>query len=98
MAIIHPQPLELRLHPHELMHISHVQPKTSIQCREGVLWITCSGDRMRERSLDILLSAGEHYIPATNGHVVIEAMSDASLRLTQEHAPRGLRLFGILPA
>jgi hypothetical protein len=85
-AIIHPHPLTLRLSQHELLHLSHVQPNTSIQCRDGILWITCSGDRTQTDAPDILLSAGEHYLPATNGDVVIEAMRDASLSLTQEPA------------
>jgi hypothetical protein len=96
-AIIATHRLEVRLHPHEVVKISHAQPNTSVQCREGILWITCSGDRTQKDCPDIVLSAGEHYTPAKNGRVVIEAMCDASLKLSQEQAPRGLRLFSMVP-
>jgi hypothetical protein len=74
------------------VQISHVQPGTSIQCSQGILWITCSGDWRQESCPDIVLSSGEQYLPAKNGRVVIEAMCDATLRLSQERAPRGVRV------
>jgi hypothetical protein len=82
-ASIRPHPRELRLQRHELVQITHAPSNTTIQCGAGILWITCSGDRRQDDCPDILLSAGERYVPAPNSHVVIEAMRDARLSLTQ---------------
>lgn len=95
-AITQHQPLELRIHKHDLVQISQIQPDTAIQCNEGVLWITCSGDQVQAHNPDILLSAGERYTPAENGRVVIEAMSEAGLSLIQEHPHRDRHLIHTL--
>lgn len=89
MAITQHNPLELRIHQHEVVHLSQLQPDTAIQCNAGVLWITCSDNHGPANAPDILLAAGERYSPAEHGEVVIEAMRDADLSLIREPAHRG---------
>ena len=47
-----------------------------IECVAGGLWITQAGD---ER--DIVLRAGQTFVPAREGRVVVQALCDARVRL-----------------
>jgi hypothetical protein len=48
----------------------------SVVCTDGILWITQEGDLK-----DYILEAGERYVIARRGSVVVEACSDARLRI-----------------
>jgi hypothetical protein len=49
----------------------------SIECKQGVLWVTRAGDIN-----DYLLAPGDRYVPEKKGKVVIQAVRDAHLCLT----------------
>jgi hypothetical protein len=48
----------------------------SVVCTEGILWITQEGDLK-----DYVLEAGQRYVIARRGLVVVEACSDARLQI-----------------
>ena len=68
--------LELVLKKHQLLTLKETQPKMAIECKQGVIWVTHSGE-----SQDYLLRAGRHYIPNGKGSLVIEALDDAYLHI-----------------
>ncbi len=70
--------LELVLKKHQLLTLSEVQPKMAIECKEGVIWVTHSGERQ-----DYMLRAGRHYCPKSTGSVVIEAIADACVDIEE---------------
>ncbi|MFD0895936.1 DUF2917 domain-containing protein [Luteolibacter ambystomatis] len=49
-----------------------LNPGQSLQCVRGLVWLT--SDRRKE---DIVLRAGEAYVPSRQERVVIEALEDA---------------------
>lgn len=72
--------LELLLKKHQLLTLNETQPKMAIECKQGVIWVTHSGERQ-----DYLLRAGRHYIPKDKGRVVIEAIDDACLDIHESN-------------
>ncbi len=66
--------IELLLQRHQLLSLEHAQPHMAIECKQGVLWVTASGDNR-----DHMLYAGQRFAPHTQSKIVIEAMKDASL-------------------
>ena len=70
--------LELILKKHQLLTLNDVQPKMAIECKEGVIWVTRSGDWT-----DYWLSAGRHYLPKGTGSVVIQAMDDTRVAIEE---------------
>lgn len=80
--------IELHLQPHDLIHMGTSGHNVAIECQQGVLWVTCSGDIH-----DHMLTPGDRYIPEERGKVIIEAMLEAQVRLIDDHGkPRITRL------
>jgi hypothetical protein len=61
----------------------------AIECRQGILWVTQEGDPK-----DYILEPGQRFVVARRGSVVVEACSDARLRVappleaTSDHSYR----------
>jgi hypothetical protein len=70
--------IELLLKRHQLLSLKEAQPKMAIECKEGVIWVTCSGE-----SQDYMLRAGRRYVPNTRGNIVIEAIDDARVDIEE---------------
>jgi hypothetical protein len=70
--------LQLLLKKHQLLTLNEVQPKMAIECKEGVIWVTHSGERQ-----DYLLRPGRHYFPNGDGSLVIEAIDDACVDIEE---------------
>ncbi|MGE5072035.1 MAG: DUF2917 domain-containing protein [Anaerolineae bacterium] len=71
--------LELLLKKHQLVTLNEVQPKMAIECKQGVIWVTHTGEAQ-----DYMLRAGRHYSPKGKGRLVIEAVDDACVDI-EEH-------------
>ena len=73
--------LELLLKRHQLLTLSEAQPRMAIECKEGVVWVTRSGDLQ-----DYVLRPGRHYTSGSKGRVVIEAMDDACVDIEERNS------------
>ncbi|MCI0520293.1 MAG: DUF2917 domain-containing protein [Chloroflexi bacterium] len=73
-SITHLKHLELILHPHEPVELKEAHARMAIECKQGMLWITSDGDLG-----DHLLTAGERFTPKKRGKIIIEALRDACL-------------------
>lgn len=71
--------VELVLRPRELLTLNNLQHRMAIECKQGVLWVTSSGDKD-----DHVLSAGQFYMPVNNKKVVIEAIDDSCVDLEEQ--------------
>jgi len=71
--------LELLLHPREMLKLDNNHPRMAIECRQGVLWVTSSGDLD-----DHVLSAGQRFIPGRKSKVIIEAIQDACVDIEEQ--------------
>ncbi|MBI3151848.1 MAG: DUF2917 domain-containing protein [Chloroflexi bacterium] len=76
IAIEHRKQIDLNLHQHEVLNLSHPHPGVSIECEQGIIWITSAGDIN-----DYTLMAGESYVAQDSGSLVIEAVQDAVVNL-----------------
>lgn len=70
--------LELILKKHQLLTLNEVQPQMAIECKQGVIWVTHSGDKQ-----DYVLRAGRHFLLKGQGNVVIEAIDDACVDIAE---------------
>jgi hypothetical protein len=70
--------IELLLKKHQLLSLNENQPKMAIECKNGVIWVTHSGEGQ-----DYMLRAGRRYEPKTSGNVVIEAIDDACVDIEE---------------
>jgi hypothetical protein len=70
--------IELLLKKHQLLTLSEAQPKMAIECKDGIIWVTNSGEAQ-----DYMLRPGRHYIPRTKGSLVIEAIADACVDIEE---------------
>jgi hypothetical protein len=70
--------IELLLKKHQLLSLNEAQPKMAIECKNGVLWVTHSGEGQ-----DYMLRAGRRYESNTPGRVVIEAVDDACVDIEE---------------
>ena len=70
--------IELLLKKHQLLILHEAQPRMAIECKNGVIWVTRSGERK-----DYILCAGQRYEPKTPGSVVIEAMDKACVDIEE---------------
>ncbi len=70
--VSHTHQIELLLKRKQLLTLQEAQPGMAIECRQGVVWVTATGDLN-----DHPLSPGERYQPRAKGRVVIEALDDA---------------------
>ncbi len=71
--------IELLLKKRQLLSLDEAQPQMAIECKQGVLWVTGSGDYR-----DHMLSVGQKYKPAGKSKVIIEALNDARLNIEEE--------------
>ncbi len=71
--------LDLLLHKGEIVTLRNINDAMEIECKQGKLWITRSGDLR-----DYTLVVGEHYTPKQGGKVIIEAMDEACVSLENE--------------
>jgi Protein of unknown function (DUF2917) len=71
--------IELLLKKHQLLSLNEAQPKMAIECKDGVIWVTHSGEGQ-----DYMLRAGRRYVPKTAGSVVIEALDDACVDIVEQ--------------
>ena len=71
--------IELILHPHETLSLNEDQHRMAIECKSGMLWVTCTGVYQ-----DYMLSAGRRYMPEIKGNVVIEAMDDSCVDIEEQ--------------
>lgn len=72
------QKVELLLHPHELLNLNNHQHHMAIECKNGVIWITCAGEYK-----DHILHAGRRFVPKTKGTVVIEAINESQVDIEE---------------
>ena len=70
--------LELLLKKHQLVTLSEAQSKMAIECKQGVIWVTRTGEYQ-----DYMLRPGRHYIPKAKGQLVIEAIDDARVDIEE---------------
>jgi len=70
--------IELLLRPHEVLNLDNSKQRMAIECKNGVIWVTCAGERQ-----DHILHAGRRYVPKTNGTIVIEAIDEAHVDIEE---------------
>ncbi len=70
--------IELLLQPREVLNLDNRQQQMAIECRNGVIWVTCAGEQQ-----DYVLRAGRRYVPKTKGMVVIEAIDEARVDIEE---------------
>jgi hypothetical protein len=71
--------VELLLQPRELLTLNHPVRRTTIECKQGTLWVTGSDDKE-----DHVLAPGQSYLPRNNRKVVIEALDSARLDIKEQ--------------
>lgn len=76
IAIEYRKQIDLNLHLHEVLNLSHLHAGMSIECEHGVLWVTSAGDIN-----DYTLTPGESFIAHDSSSVVVEAVEDSVLNL-----------------
>ena len=76
IAIEHCKHIDLNLHRREVLNLTHPHPGVCIECEQGIVWVTSTGDIH-----DYTLAAGESYIARDSSALVIEAMRDAVINL-----------------
>jgi len=70
--------LALILKRHQLLSLHETQPRMAIECKDGVIWVTCAGEHQ-----DYMLRAGKRFVPKSMGNVVIEAIDDACVDIEE---------------
>ena len=70
--------IELLMKRRQLLKLEEAQPRMAIECKQGVIWVTSSGDYR-----DHMLAAGQCYTPVNNSQVVIEALHDARVDIAE---------------
>lgn len=70
--------IELLLHPREVLNLDNRQQQMAIECKNGLIWVTCAGEQQ-----DYVLRAGRRYVPKTKGTVVIEAIDEARIDIEE---------------
>jgi len=70
--------VELLLHPREILTLNDSQHRLAVECKEGLIWVTCAGD-----SRDHMLFSGRRYVAETRGSLVIEAIDDACVDIEE---------------
>jgi len=70
--------VEVLLQPRNVLTLNEVHHGMAIECKEGLIWVTCTGD-----AKDYMLQAGKRYIPRTKGSVVIEAIDTACVDIEE---------------
>ena len=70
--------IELLLHSHELLSLDNRKNQVVIDCKNGIVWITCPGGGQ-----DHILEAGNRYVPNTKGAIVIEAIGESCVDIVE---------------
>jgi hypothetical protein len=70
--------IELLLHPREVLNLDNRQQRMAIECKNGVIWVTCAGE-----TGDHILQAGRRYVPKAKGPIVIEAIDEACVDIEE---------------
>ena len=70
--------VEVVLQPRDVLTLNETQHGMAIECKEGLIWVTCTGD-----ARDRVLQAGKRYVPQTKGSVVIEAIDKACVDIEE---------------
>ncbi|HEX5943395.1 MAG TPA: DUF2917 domain-containing protein [Anaerolineales bacterium] len=70
--------IELLLHPRELLSLDNRENRMAIECKNGVVWVTCAGEHQ-----DYILRAGRRYVPKTKGAIVIEAIGESRVDIEE---------------
>ena len=73
--------IELLLHSRELLNLDNRQNQMTIECTNGMIWVTCAGENR-----DHILPAGKRYVPPTRGPIVIEAIGEARVDIVENRA------------
>jgi len=71
--------IEVILKPHQLLNLGNVRHRMAIECKQGVLWVTSSGDLD-----DHVLSAGQRFVPGRKSKVIIQAVKDACIDIEEQ--------------
>jgi len=72
----HPTISTLELHRRSFLQAQNIKPGTTVVCEKGILWVTQSEDLH-----DYMLESGEKIVIQEKRDVLIEALSDAGLRI-----------------
>lgn len=70
--------VELILHPHDVLTLNDTHHRMAIECKEGLIWVTCTGENQ-----DYMLRPGRRYVPRTKGDIVIEAIDEACVDIEE---------------
>jgi len=70
--------IELLLRRREVLNLDNSQHRMAIECKNGVIWVTCTGEAQ-----DHILQAGRRYVPKTRGPIVIEAIDEARVNIEE---------------
>jgi hypothetical protein len=70
--------IEMLLQPDELLHLNNKKQQLAVSCKNGMVWVTCEGE-MRDQ----ILRAGRSYTPKTRGNIVIQAIGEACVDITE---------------
>ncbi len=70
--------IELLLQPRELLSLDNRKQLLAVECKNGVVWITCEGEWR-----DQVLRAGRRYVPKTRGNIIIEAIGEACVDIEE---------------
>jgi len=70
--------VEVVLHPRDVLTLNDAHHKMAIECKEGLIWVTCTGEKQ-----DYMLRAGRRYVPKTKGDIVIEAIDEACVNIEE---------------
>ena len=71
--------IELLLRPREILNLENVQHPMAIECKNGVIWVTCTGEYQ-----DHILEAGKRYVPKSKGPIIIEAIDEARVDIEEK--------------
>lgn len=71
--------LEMLLHSHQVLTLNNPRHNMTIECKEGVVWVTAAGEYK-----DYVLVPGKRCEPKTSGEVVIEAINEACLDIEEQ--------------
>ena len=70
--------VELLLHPHQVLNLDNHRHRMAIECKNGTIWVTCSGEIK-----DYVLDAGKRYVLGKKGTVVIEAIDESCVEIEE---------------
>jgi hypothetical protein len=72
--------IELMLHPQEVLTLDNSQQPVAVECKTGVIWITCSGDNN-----DHVLNVGNRFVPKTKGSIVIQSIGESRVDIIENN-------------